>query len=81
MIPNNFHQSGFNRTSAYMAGRPYQSQPYQNQVSYWNQSEAQGDYYVPIKRSVYGGEFAALPAELGGRIPGGRSGFSMIPSW
>lgn len=89
MISNNTCQSEFNRSPVYMAGRPYQNQfyqkqSYQNQPSYYNQSRIPRAYYIhnpQINHSVCPAAFAALPADLGGKIPGNRSQFSGVPNW
>ena len=89
MIPNNTCQSEFNRSPVYMVGRSYQNQfyqrqSYQNQPSYQNQSGTARAYYrgnLQMNHSVCPAAFAALPADLGGKIPGNRSQFSGVPNW
>ncbi len=91
MIPNNTYQSEFNRRPEYMAGRAYQNQSDQNQ-SYQNQSYQSQSFYQNQSRTPHAycrsnsqvnhdTALAALPAELGGDMPGNRSRFSGSPNW
>jgi hypothetical protein len=54
---------------------------------YWNQMGGMGNYYIGhgpvnpnIHHSTYGAGFTALPAELGGEMPGGQSRLSGTPN-
>ena len=84
MVSHNTYQSKFDQSPTYMTGRSYQSQSYQNQPSYANQSGIARTHYrgnPPMNYTACGAAFTALPADLGGKTPGNRSRFSGVPNW
>jgi len=89
MVSHNTYQSKFDQSPTYMTERSYQNQfyqrqSYQNQPSYSNKSAIAEAYHIgnpQINYAACGAAFAALPADLGGKIPGNRSRFSGVPNY